>query len=98
MLLRSSRQISLARNRCWRWPGRARVVLNLVGPYAPHGRPVVQACLEGGAHCADLCDEMQFVRRTVDEFDAPATAGESEGRGDPGPALHPKAPAGRCAM
>ncbi len=53
---------------------RARVVLNLVGPYAPHGRPVVQACVEGGAHYVDLSGEMQFVRRTIDEFDGPAAA------------------------
>ena len=53
---------------------RARVVLNLVGPYAPRGHPVVQACVEGGAHYVDLSGEMQFVRRTIDEFDAPAKA------------------------
>jgi short subunit dehydrogenase-like uncharacterized protein len=31
---------------------RARVVLNLVGPYAPGGRDVVAACIEVGAHHA----------------------------------------------
>jgi short subunit dehydrogenase-like uncharacterized protein len=53
---------------------RARVVLNLVGPYARYGHPVVQACLEGGAHYADLSGEMPFLRRVIDEFDRPASA------------------------
>jgi short subunit dehydrogenase-like uncharacterized protein len=53
---------------------RARVVLNLVGPYACFGRPVVRACVEGGAHYADLSGEMPFVRRVIDEFDAAAAA------------------------
>ena len=53
---------------------RARVVLNLVGPYARYGRPVVEACVDGGAHYADLSGEMPFVRRTIDEFDARAVA------------------------
>lgn len=49
-----------------------RVLLNLVGPYAPTGRAVVAACVAAGAHYADLCGEMQFVRRTIDEFDSAA--------------------------
>jgi len=53
---------------------RARVVLNLVGPYARYGRPVVKACVEAGAHYVDLSGEMPFVRRTIDEFDASAKA------------------------
>lgn len=53
---------------------RAKVVLNLVGPYAPIGREVVAACVEAGAHYADLSGEMQFIRRTVAEFDGPAQA------------------------
>lgn len=48
---------------------RARVVLNLVGPYAPAGREVVAACVDAGAHYADLSGEMQFIRRVVAEFD-----------------------------
>ncbi len=51
---------------------RARVVLNLVGPYTLHGRPVIEACVAGGAHYADLTGEIPFVRRTIDEFDARA--------------------------
>ena len=46
------------------------MVLNLVGPYTLYGRPVVEACVAGGAHYADLSGEMPFVRRTIDEFDA----------------------------
>lgn len=45
---------------------RARVVLDLVGPYTRYGEPVIEACLAGGAHYADLTGEMPFVRRTID--------------------------------
>src|SRR5918994_455204 len=51
---------------------RARVVLNLVGPYTLHGRPVIEACVSGGAHYVDLTGEIPFVRRTIEELDAPA--------------------------
>jgi short subunit dehydrogenase-like uncharacterized protein len=47
---------------------RARVVLNLVGPYTVHGEPVVEACVAAGAHYADICGEIPFVRRTIDAF------------------------------
>ena len=53
---------------------RARVVLNLVGPYTLYGRPVIEACVAGGAHYADLTGEIPFVRRMIDEFDGPAAA------------------------
>ncbi len=53
---------------------RARVVLDLVGPYGLYGRPVIEACVEQHAHYADLTGEMPFARRTIDEFDAPAAA------------------------
>jgi short subunit dehydrogenase-like uncharacterized protein len=51
---------------------RARVVLNVVGPYTLYGRPVIEACLAGGAHYADLTGEIPFVRRMIDAFDARA--------------------------
>jgi short subunit dehydrogenase-like uncharacterized protein len=51
---------------------RARVVLDLVGPYTLYGTPVIEACLANGAHYADLTGEMPFVRRTIDAFDEPA--------------------------
>ena len=47
---------------------RARVVLDLVGPYTLYGTPVVEACVAAGAHYADLTGEMPFVRRTIDAF------------------------------
>jgi short subunit dehydrogenase-like uncharacterized protein len=51
---------------------RARVVLNLVGPYTLHGRPVIEACVAGGAHYADLTGEIPFVRRVIEELHRPA--------------------------
>jgi short subunit dehydrogenase-like uncharacterized protein len=48
------------------------VVLNLVGPYTHYGRPVIAACVAAGTHYVDLTGEMPFVRRVIDEFDAPA--------------------------
>ncbi len=51
---------------------RASVVLNLVGPYTLHGRPVIEACVAGGAHYVDLTGEIPFVRRITQEFDEPA--------------------------
>ena len=51
---------------------RAKVILNLVGPYTKYGRPVIKACVENGAHYADLTGEIPFVRRMIDEFDAAA--------------------------
>jgi short subunit dehydrogenase-like uncharacterized protein len=52
---------------------RTRVVLNLVGPYTLYGRPVIEACIAGGAHYADLTGEIPFVRQVIDEFEAAAT-------------------------
>ncbi|MGI8462540.1 MAG: saccharopine dehydrogenase family protein [Solirubrobacterales bacterium] len=52
---------------------RAKVVLNLVGPYTRYGKPVIEACVAGGAHYVDLTGEIPFVRRVIDEFDAAAT-------------------------
>jgi short subunit dehydrogenase-like uncharacterized protein len=55
---------------------RARVVLNLVGPYTLHGEPVIEACIASGAHYADLTGEIPFVRRMIDRHqEAAATAG-----------------------
>ena len=51
---------------------RARVVLNLVGPYTLHGRPVIDACVAGGAHYMDLTGEIPFVRRVIADFHAAA--------------------------
>lgn len=51
---------------------RARVVLNLVGPYTLYGRPVIEACVAGGASYMDLTGEIPFARDVIDEFDAAA--------------------------
>ncbi len=48
---------------------RAKVVLNLVGPYSLYGRPVIEACVDSGAHYADLTGEIPFMRQVVDEVD-----------------------------
>jgi short subunit dehydrogenase-like uncharacterized protein len=53
---------------------RARVVLNLVGPYTRFGRPVIEACLAAGSHYVDLTGELPFVREIIDAFDAAASA------------------------
>jgi short subunit dehydrogenase-like uncharacterized protein len=52
---------------------RTRVVLNLVGPYTLYGRPVIEACVAGGAHYADLTGELPFVREIVEDFHGPAS-------------------------
>jgi short subunit dehydrogenase-like uncharacterized protein len=53
---------------------RARVLLNLVGPYTRYGRPVIEACVAAGTHYADLTGEIPFVRAIIDDFDGPAVA------------------------
>ena len=52
---------------------RARVLLNLVGPYTSRGRAVIEACIAAGAHYVDLTGEIPFVREIVADLDAPAT-------------------------
>lgn len=47
-------------------------VLTTVGPYALHGMPVVEACVERGAHYADITGEPQFVAEVIARFDARA--------------------------
>jgi len=53
---------------------RARVVLDLVGPYTLYGRPVIEACVAAGTHYADLTGEMPFVRSIIDDLHGPASA------------------------
>lgn len=53
---------------------RTRVVLDLVGPYTLYGTPVIEACVENGAHYVDLTGEMPFMRQTVDAFHERAAA------------------------
>jgi short subunit dehydrogenase-like uncharacterized protein len=51
---------------------RTHVVLNLAGPYTLYGRPVIEACVAGGAHYVDLSGEIPFVLKMIEEFDARA--------------------------
>ena len=51
---------------------RTKVVLNLVGPYTLHGRPVIEACVSSGAHYMDLTGEIPFARQIIDAYDARA--------------------------
>ena len=53
---------------------RARVVLNLVGPYTRYATPVVEACVEAGTHYVDLTGEIPFSRRMLDRFHEAAKA------------------------
>jgi len=41
----------------------AKVVLNCVGPYRFYGEPVVEACVEGGAHHVDISGEPQYLEK-----------------------------------
>ena len=56
-----------------RMAGRARVVLNLAGPYTSRGEPVIGACIAAGTHYADLSGEIPFVRRMTRAFDSLAS-------------------------
>jgi len=47
---------------------RTSVVLDLVGPYALYGEPVIEACVANGAHYVDLTGEIPFVRQIIDSF------------------------------
>lgn len=51
---------------------RARVVLDLVGPYTRYGRPVIEACVAAGTHYVDLTGELPFVREMIEDFHEPA--------------------------
>ncbi|CAA9383715.1 MAG: hypothetical protein AVDCRST_MAG35-9, partial [uncultured Quadrisphaera sp.] len=51
---------------------RARVVLNLTGPYSRRAEPVVAACVGAGTSYADLSGETPGVRRVVERWHEPA--------------------------
>jgi short subunit dehydrogenase-like uncharacterized protein len=53
---------------------RSRVVLDLVGPYALYGEPVIEACVTAGTHYVDLTGEIPFVRRMIDAYHERAVA------------------------
>lgn len=50
----------------------ARVVCTTVGPYAKYGLPLVEACVRNGTHYADLTGELDFMRESIDRYDARA--------------------------
>jgi short subunit dehydrogenase-like uncharacterized protein len=47
-------------------------LLTTVGPYMRYGLPVAEACVEQGAHYADITGEPQFVQAVIDRCDARA--------------------------
>jgi short subunit dehydrogenase-like uncharacterized protein len=51
---------------------RTKVLATTVGPYAEHGIPVVDACVEAGTEYADITGEPAFVGEIRERFDAPA--------------------------
>lgn len=50
----------------------ARVVVTTVGPYAPRGLPLLQACAQAGTDYVDLTGEVLFVREAVERAHATA--------------------------
>ncbi len=51
---------------------RTKVVCSTVGPYALHGTPLVEACVEGGIGYCDLTGESHWIREMIDRFHARA--------------------------
>ncbi|MFO0594469.1 MAG: saccharopine dehydrogenase NADP-binding domain-containing protein [Myxococcaceae bacterium] len=49
-----------------------KVVCTTVGPYAKYGLPLVEACAKAGTHSCDLTGETQFMRDSIDRYDAMA--------------------------
>jgi short subunit dehydrogenase-like uncharacterized protein len=50
----------------------ARVIATTVGPFLEHGRKLVAACAANGTHYADITGEVDFMRASIDDNDAPA--------------------------
>ena len=53
---------------------RARVVVNLVGPYTQYGEPVHAACARAGVHQLDLTGEIDWVRLMIERYGSTAEA------------------------
>lgn len=49
-----------------------RVLVTTVGPYALHGTALLRACAAGGTDYCDLTGEVQWLHRSIAEFDTPA--------------------------
>lgn len=43
-------------------------VISTVGPYYRFGLPLVGECARAGTHYVDLCGEVAFMRRSIDEY------------------------------
>lgn len=52
--------------------GRARVVLNLAGPYTRKAQNLIGACVARGASYVDISGEIPLLRRIIDRFHEPA--------------------------
>jgi len=50
----------------------ARVILTTVGPYAKYGSELVAACVRNRTHYCDLCGEVQWMRRMIDQHQSEA--------------------------
>jgi short subunit dehydrogenase-like uncharacterized protein len=53
---------------------RARVLVQLAGPYSPHGEHFIEACVEHGTDYLDLTGEIFWVRKMVAKYHAAAAA------------------------
>lgn len=51
---------------------RARALITTVGPYARHGEPCADACVEAGTHYADITGEPAFVGKLIEKHDRAA--------------------------
>jgi short subunit dehydrogenase-like uncharacterized protein len=49
-----------------------RVVLSMVGPYTPHGLPLVAACVEAGTDYVDITGEPRFADVVLHDFESSA--------------------------
>jgi short subunit dehydrogenase-like uncharacterized protein len=53
---------------------RTAVVCTTVGPYALYGTVLVEACAKHGTHCCDLTGEVQWMVKTIEQFQTAAEA------------------------
>ncbi len=60
-----------------RLAGATQVIATTVGPYAPAGLPLVEACAEAGTRYADLAGEVLFMRDSIDRFHETAAASDA---------------------
>jgi short subunit dehydrogenase-like uncharacterized protein len=51
-----------------------KVVCTTVGPYAKFGTLVVESCIDNNTHYCDLCGEVQWMRKTIDNYHQKAIA------------------------